>query len=74
MAMLETILETQWDPKLIAALALPAIFLITRLLTSVAWSGKGGARVPPQVPYYIPRVGNFLAFAFDTMGFLNRTM
>jgi hypothetical protein len=68
---------TWWDGRftLAAVVLLPLILTYTATSLQATWiknaRGKGS---PPPVPYAVPVVGNTFQFAYDTEGFIARTL
>jgi hypothetical protein len=70
---------TSWDGRVVltAAVAVLLPLILTYTLTSLKANsikngpGKGN---PPPAPYAMPVLGNTFQFAYDTEGFLARTL
>ena len=68
-----------WDGRLVftAAVAVLLPFILTYLYTSLSANlARNGddKGAPPPVPYAVPLLGNTFQFAYDTEGFLARTL
>jgi hypothetical protein len=58
-----------------AALLLPLILTYAFTSLSAHWSRHiRGSGDPPSVPYTVPVVANTFQFAYDTEGFLSKTL
>jgi len=69
---------TWWDERaafVAAAVLLPLIFTYTWTFFNAIWTKNGRAKgSPPLAPYAVPVLGNTFQFAYDTEGFLWRTL
>ncbi|KAH7419535.1 cytochrome P450 [Cadophora sp. MPI-SDFR-AT-0126] len=65
----------RWDLRISVAAGLLSIVILTRLTTSIrsktALWRSGDEKTPPILPYFVPGLGNLLAFAFDTKNLLS---
>ncbi|KAK4124284.1 cytochrome P450 [Parathielavia appendiculata] len=67
-----------WDGRLLitAAIAVLLPFILTYIVTSLnaSWVTNRGNGNPPAAPYAVPVLGNTSQFAYDTEGFITRTL
>ncbi|PVH80017.1 cytochrome P450 [Cadophora sp. DSE1049] len=65
----------RWDLRISVAAGLLSIVILTRAITSIrskiALWRSGDEKTPPILPYFLPGLGNLLAFAFDTKNLLS---
>jgi hypothetical protein len=61
-----------WEPWLVAAVTVAVTLVVTYLSTTIKWRRAGSSQLsePPPAPYWIPLLGNTVAFAYNTEQYL----